>query len=76
MKDELHVYYDEEADFLEIQVGPYTDSYCRDIAEGVYERIDEQTGEIKGIGILSFKKRTKAETEIDITLPFKMILTA
>ncbi len=76
MKDEFHVYYDEEGDFLEIQIGPYTKSYCRDIDEGIYERVDEMTGEIKGFGILSFKKRTLARKEVDIKLPFKLAITA
>ena len=57
MKDQLQVYYDEEADFLEITMGKFTHSYCRDIEEGVFERIDEDTGEVVGIGILSFKER-------------------
>ncbi len=74
MKDELHVYYDEEGDYLEINRGPYTKSYCKDIDEGVYEIIDDQTGEIKGIGILSFKKRMQKEKEIDLKLPFKLAI--
>ena len=75
MSEELHIYYDEEADFLEIDKGPFTSTHCRDLSEGVYERIDDSTGEIKGIGILSFKKRSQKNKEIGVKLPFKLAIT-
>ena len=52
------VYYDEEGDFLEITFGvPPEREYADEIEEGVFITKDEDSGEIKGIGILSFKKR-------------------
>lgn len=74
MESQLHVYYDEEADFLEITMGKFSNSYCRDIEEGVFERIDEDTGEVVGIGILSFKERPGKIKEIDVKLPWKLAL--
>lgn len=75
MEGQLHVYYDEEADFLEITLGKFTNSFCRDIEEGIFERIDEDTGDIVGVGILSFKKRQGKVKEIDVTLPMKLALS-
>ncbi len=74
MENPLHLYYDEEADFLEITMGKFSNSYCRDIEEGVFERIDEDTGEVVGIGILSFKERLGKIKEINVKLPWKLAL--
>ena len=66
----LNIYYDEEGDFLEINIGEFTETFCRDVADEIYERIDEKTGEIKGIGILNFKSKK------NVDLPFKMEISA
>lgn len=76
MEGKLNVYYDEEGDFLEINIGEFTKSYCRDIDEGVFERIDEETGQVIGIGILSFKKRTEKLKPIKVSLPVKLKIVA
>ena len=53
------VYYDEEGDFLEITFGlPPENEYTDEIESGVFITKDANTNEIKGVGILSFKKRT------------------
>lgn len=72
----MNVYYDEEGDFLEINIGDYTEGYFRDIGEGVSERIDEKTGKITGIAIMSFKKRTEGLKEIRVSLPLKLQLSS
>ena len=72
MKGKMNIYYDEEADFLEINIGDYTDGYFRDIGEGIAERIDEKTGKVKGIAIMSFKKRTQNLQEVQVSLPVKL----
>lgn len=76
MKGSLHVYYDEKGDFLEISLEKSEKSFCRDIAEGIFERIDENTGNVVGVGILSFKKRTSTQKDIDIKLPLKLAIEA
>lgn len=54
------IYYDEEGDFLEVSFGvPPKTEYSEEIEPGVFITKDEATDEIKGIGILSFKKRTQ-----------------
>ena len=70
MSGDMIIYYDEDADFLEINIGNYTKGYFRDISEGISERIDEKTGKITGIAIMSFKKRMKNAK--NFKLPFKI----
>ncbi len=74
MKGNLHIYYDQEGDFLEINLGNFPKSYVKDIKEGIFERIDEETGETVGFGILGFKKRTAKKAEINLKLPLKISL--
>lgn len=75
MKGEMYIYYDDEGDFLEINMGNYTEGYFRDIGEGISERIDEKTGKVTGIAILGFKERTQGLKDIKVKLPFKLELT-
>ena len=54
------IYYDEEGDFLEVTFGePPQEEFSDEIEPGVFITKDERTMEIKGIGILSFKKRVQ-----------------
>ena len=73
MKKELSIYYDEEADFLEIQLDEARTGYFRDIEEGVSERIDEKTGKVIGIAIMGFKKRAKQDKNHKIFLPLNLL---
>jgi len=58
-------YYDEEGDFLQITFGvPPEREYSNEIEEGFFIAKDEDTNEIKGIGILSFKKRAEVLKKI------------
>ncbi len=51
------IYYDETGDFLEVFFGEPTKCYTEEPEQGIFIRKDQQTNEIKSIGILSFKKR-------------------
>ncbi len=51
------VFYDETADFLEVFIGSPTKCDADEIEPGIFIRKDENTGEIKSLGIFSFKKR-------------------
>lgn len=54
------IYYDEAGDFLEVTFGmPPKKEYSEEIEPGVFITKDEETNEIKGVGILSFKKRVQ-----------------
>ena len=76
MKGQMQIYYDEEGDFLEINIGTYTEGYFKDVAEGIAERIDEKTGKITGIAILGFRKRAQELKGMKINLPVKLQITA
>jgi len=71
MKGQMQLYYDEEGDFLEINIGEYTAGYFRDVGEGIAERIDEKTGKVTGISILSFRKRSK-DMKIDLPVSIEI----
>ena len=78
MNQTYDVYYDEEGDFLEISVGePPEKEYTEEIEEGVFLTKDEDTNEIKGLGILSFKKRAEILKRLlvktKIAIPFKIV---
>ena len=72
----MQIYYDKEGDFLEINIGEFTKGFFKDIGEGIAERIDEKTGKVTGVAILSFKKRTEQGKDMKINLPFNLQITA
>ena len=74
------IYYDEAGDFLEITLGvPPKTEYSDEIEPGVFITKDEETNEIKGIGILDFKKRCHVLNEIlkrmNISFPLNISCT-
>jgi len=76
MKGNLKIYYDEKGDFLEIHIGKYKEGYFRNLGRGVFERIDKKTGNVTGVAISSFKKRTQGLKQLDVTLPMKIELSS
>ena len=71
MANEMNIYYDEEGDFLEITGGDISNCYFENLGNGIFNIIDKETRDIKGIAIFSFKKRTKSLEEIKLSLPFE-----
>ncbi len=69
MEGEMNIYYDEEGDFLEITSGDLSNTYSKNLGNGVFEIINEKTGEVMGISVFKFKSRTKDLK--GISLPFK-----
>lgn len=76
MKGPLRVHYDEEGDFLEISVGAPRPCIATEVQPGVFVRKDEQTDEVKSIGILDFKKRAHNLNDIELFLPVEISLSA
>ena len=72
MKGQLHIYYDEEGDFLELHVGRFTKGYFRDAAPGIAHRVDEKTGKVTGIAILGFRARAARDTSISLPLTIEL----
>ncbi len=75
MKGKLNLYYDEEGDFLELQIGEYGEGYFMNLGEGIFKRIDKKTNRITGIAIMGFRKRTEGKKEVKISLPVNVHLT-
>ena len=72
MESQMHIYYDEESDYLEIRFGEPTLSYYEKIGPDVYARIDEKTGDKIGYAIFNVK-RTTPLTTIDVEIPYNII---
>jgi len=78
MEDHTYeIYYDEIEDFLEIFFGQPTKCYTEEPEQGIFIRKDQETNEIKSIGILSFKKRgtqilPKLLSQINKKLPLQI----
>ena len=74
MSNELNLYYDEEGDFLELNVGEFAEGYFKNLGDGIFERLDKNTNKITGIAIHGFKKRTKGLKNVKLSLPVKIQL--
>ena len=72
MEGKMSIYYDEEGDYLTIFIGESKPNYGEDVEEGITLFKDQETDEIIGIGILSFRKRAKSLKDIELKLPFKI----
>ena len=72
MKGPMNVYYDDEGDFLEISIGKPTKCYAEEVQPGIFLRKDEKTNEVRSIGIVSFKKRSKDMKDIKLNLPIEV----
>lgn len=70
MKNETKLYYDEERDFLEISVGTPTKCYAEEIEPGVFVRFDKETGDVRSISILDFRKRAHLR-DIELSVPIE-----
>ena len=68
MKQNLELYYDEEADVLEVFLGEPTPSYFEEIEDDVFEGKDKRTNELKGFKIFNFRKRGGIKN-VKISLP-------
>ena len=53
----LELYYDAEADILEINIGEPSPCYFDEVDDDLFEAHDEKTNELKGYKILNFIKR-------------------
>ncbi len=72
MKGPMNVYYDEDGDFLEISIGKPTKCYAEEVKPGIFLRKDEKTNDVRSIGIVSFKKRSKDMKDIKLDLPIEV----
>ena len=64
MVETYNIHYDKEADFLEVFFGDPSECYADEPQQGVFVRKDENSDEIKSIGIIGFTKRTAMLKEL------------
>ncbi|MEK6839602.1 MAG: hypothetical protein AABX72_01560 [Nanoarchaeota archaeon] len=76
MKDQMQFYYDKEGDFLEITSGSIANCYFDNQGDGIFEIIDKETKEIKGIAIHDFRIRSKDNKEIKFSLHLRMKISS
>ncbi|MEK6936871.1 MAG: hypothetical protein AABW58_02260 [Nanoarchaeota archaeon] len=65
----IYLYYDEEGDYLEINIGKYVDKAYEDLGNGIAEMIDEKEN-VVGVNVAGFIKKIRKMKEIK--LPFLM----
>ena len=74
MQEEIYeIYYDKEADFLEVFLGEPSECIASEVEKGIFVRKDIKTNKVKSIGILNFKKRAdilnKVLLQLKINIP-------
>lgn len=80
MKEAIDIYYDEEGDYLEISFGaPPEKEYTEQLDSEVLITRDENTDEVKSIGILAFKKRANILKEVlkklNLSMPLEVSIS-
>ncbi len=73
-KKKLEIYYDQEADVLEITMGEPSPCYFDEVEDDLFEGHDEKTGELKGYKVFNFLKRGGLQN-IRIPLPANIEIT-
>ena len=68
-KKNMEIYYDSEADILEIFTGEPAPSYFNEIDDDIFEGRDRKTGELKGYKIFNLTKRKGNEWLKNIKIP-------
>jgi uncharacterized protein YuzE len=71
MNKKLNLYYDEEGDYLEINLDESKDEFFKNIGGGIFQIIDKKTNKVIGISIAGFKKRAEKEHNLNLSLPLE-----
>ena len=75
MKQNLDIYYDKEADILEITISQPSQCIFDEVEDGIFEAHDVKTNELKGYKIFDFVKRGGMKN-IKIPLPANVKIEA
>ena len=76
MTKNLIIHYDEEGDYFELILGKPDECYFEEVENGIFQRIDEKSGEFRGFAIAGFRKKTDKLKNIVIKLPLKNLLVS
>jgi len=76
MENQIRIYYDQKADYLEVRFTGPRENYGDDINEYLVIFRDEETDEIIGFGVFNFKKHTSELKEVldkmNISMPINI----
>lgn len=75
MNKQITLYYDKEADILEITIGEPSPCIFDEVSEGIFEAHDMQTDEIKGYKIMDFLRRGGMKN-IKVPLPANVSISS
>jgi len=72
----LEVYYDAEADILEITIGKPSSCVFDEVDDGIFEAHDETNNELKGYKIFDFSKigMKNIKIPLSVNVDFKSVL--
>ena len=73
MKPKMQIYYDKEADYLEIRFGEPGESHFEKIGPDTFVRIDEKTGEKEGYAIFNVQKSEFPIQTIEVDIPLSVL---
>ena len=73
MKNKLTLWYDEEADYLELTFKKSKDSYFNELQKDCFEIKETTTDEIIGFAIFNFTHRKEKFLDIPFSLPPRTI---
>lgn len=65
----LEIYYDAEADILEIMLGEPTSTFFDEIEDDIFEGRDIDTKELRGFKIFNFLKKGRNIRDVKLFLP-------
>lgn len=61
MKEEINMFYNKEADILEITIGEPVDCYFDEVDDDLFEAHDKKTHKLKGYKVFNFIKRSSTK---------------
>lgn len=69
----FQVYYDKEADYLEVRFGEPTESHYEKIGPDTFVRIDTKTQEKKGYAVFNVQKSTGSIKTLEFEIPLAFL---
>ena len=70
--EDLTVWYDEEGDYLEFSITKRKGIF-EDDGHGIFKRIDPNTKDVIGFGVINFKKKLKKSKHINLPIRVKVL---
>jgi len=72
-RKKIKIWYDEEGDYLEINLKKCKDSYFKEVKKNYMKIINKETGEIAGYAIFNFTKRKERFIDLELPIPKEVL---